>query len=111
VLRRAKHAWRILAKDDLAVDEAKKEIQSKTGEEVDRETAFKWAARAIASYEVCTTETSLRKRVERFTEGDDYRHEALEHAGTSGSVETLTRVARETASARKKALETFEEEE
>jgi hypothetical protein len=109
MFKRARTTWRILAKSDLAVEEAMKEVRSKTGEEVDRETAPKWAARAVASYRLCAEATSIREKVERFSEGDDYRHEALEHAGTGGDTQALERIASETHSERAKALASFKE--
>ena len=105
-----KRAWRVLAQGDLDIEKAMSEVRSKTGEEVDRETATTWASRAIASYRICTTTTATREKVERFSEGDDYRHEALEHAGTGGDPEASARVARETKAAREEALDSFEED-
>lgn len=102
---------RILTAGDLKLDKAKKEVKDKGDEQIDRESAETWAARALASYDMCATERSLRARVERFSEADDYRHEALEHAGTSGDFEALARIARKTEKARTKALKTFEEDE
>jgi hypothetical protein len=109
MFKRAKHVWRVLASSDLNIEEALEEVRSKSGEEVDRETATKWAARAIASYRLCIESTALREKVERFSEGDDYRHEALEHAGTGGDPETAARVARETEKERTEALASFED--
>ena len=34
------------------VDEARAELLSKTREQIERETAFKWAARAVAAYQL-----------------------------------------------------------
>lgn len=107
MFRRVKAVRAILAKDDLAVEKATEEVRSKTGEEVDRETANTWAARAVASYRLSVNATSIREKVTRFSEGDDYRHEALEHAGTSGDSETLRRVESDTAKERTKALDSF----
>ena len=107
----ARRAWRVLAKGDLDIEKAMEEVRSKSGEEVDRETAHTWASRAIASYRLCIkTSNNIRKKVERFSEGDDYRHEALEHAGTSGDLQEAARIARETDSERAEALDSFEED-
>jgi hypothetical protein len=102
---------RVLAKSDLDFEEALEEVRSKTGEEVDRETASKWSLRAMASYRLCTQATRTREKVERFSEGDDYRHEALEHAGTGGDPAAAARIARETQKARQEALGSFGEDD
>jgi hypothetical protein len=109
MFKRAKHVWRVLASSDLDIEEALEEVRSKSGEEVDRETATKWAARAVASYRLCIKASGIREKVERFSEGDDYRHEALEHAGTGGDSEAAARIARETKAERDQALDSFED--
>ena len=48
----------------------------KEEEEVEIETAYKWASRAIACFQL-HAETKLTKWL---IKGEDYRHEALEHA-------------------------------
>lgn len=58
------------------VDAAKKEVQEKQEEEIEVETAYKWASRAIACFQL-HAETEL---VKWLIKGEDYRHEALEHA-------------------------------
>ena len=60
--------------------EALREVASKSDAAIERETAYKWAARAVAccqKYAQTGTSHWLR-RVE------DYRHEALEHAALVG---------------------------
>lgn len=58
------------------VEGAKKEVQAKKETEIEVETAYKWASRAIACFEL-HKETELIKWL---LKGEDYRHEALEHA-------------------------------
>jgi hypothetical protein len=61
-------------------DNARHEVTTKSAATVERETANKWAARAIACYTQCVETGELRWRLR----GDDYRHEALEHAALIG---------------------------
>lgn len=55
---------------------ALKEVQEKDEEDIEIETSYKWASRAIACFQLYT-ETEL---VTWLLKGEDYRHEALEHA-------------------------------
>ena len=61
---------------DFDIEAAKKEVQEKEEEEIEVETAYKWASRAIACFKL-HAETKL---VMWLIKGEDYRHEALEHA-------------------------------
>lgn len=102
---------KILAKTDieteLKVHKAAEEIRQKPENVIDHETALVWAARAIAAYNLVKREASLYQRVLRFSEAEDYRREALEHAGTSGNTRTYLRIKRETTAARRAALRLF----
>jgi hypothetical protein len=64
----------------LDVDGAFKEIQEKGAEGIQFDTACKWAARALASYQMAVQSANKMEIAERFTEGDCFRDEALEHA-------------------------------
>ena len=57
------------------VAEARAELLSKTREQIERETAFKWAARAVAAYELW-----VRGDREMYHDAVCYIGEALEHA-------------------------------
>ena len=59
----------LLALAEQDVSEAEQELQQKTKEDIQRETAFKWAARCIAAW-----------RLGKKDDADDYYHEAIEHA-------------------------------
>lgn len=59
---------------------AKTEVKNKSDSEIERETAKKWAARAIACYEEYHSTNSLKWLLR----ADNYRHEALEHASIVG---------------------------
>lgn len=66
----------------------RREVRSKSDAAIERETAFKWAGRAVACYE----EYAATGDVDWLRRGDDYRHEALEHAGTIGDRGATVRV-------------------
>jgi hypothetical protein len=63
------------------VNEASLEIATKSRETIEMETAYKWAARAMASY------MRFQKTGSTFLlfDAEDYRHEALEHAAMAGA--------------------------
>ncbi len=60
----------------LAVDEAVLEVTTKSDLQLEKETAFKWAARAAACFQLYAESEDVKWLVR----GDGYRHEALEHA-------------------------------
>lgn len=69
---------------DLTVDEARKEVQDKTTEDINKETAYKWASRAIACYEFADQSPENDEKNEWALRAEDFRHEALEHAALVG---------------------------
>lgn len=64
------------ADDPFDVEGALKEVQEKTEEQVEEETAYKWGGRAIACYQLY----KKTGKIKWFIKGEDYRHEAIEHA-------------------------------
>lgn len=58
------------------VESALDEVTQKTEQQVEEETAYKWASRAIACY-LLYRRTA---KVDWLLQGDSYRHEAIEHA-------------------------------
>jgi hypothetical protein len=58
------------------VDAAQKELTENSYAEVQRDTSFKWAARAIVKY----NDFERSGNIEDFLTGDEYRHEAIEHS-------------------------------
>ena len=69
--------------------EARREILSKSCGEIERETAFKWAARAVAAYTIFR-ETRLHRWLR---DSEQYLDEAFEHAALAdGSGEALRAV-------------------
>lgn len=61
---------------NLDVDSALLEVVAKDSRQIELETALKWASRCVACYHIYDTTGELIW----LTRGDDYRHEALEHA-------------------------------
>src|SRR6266478_4449672 len=84
----------------LDLEAARKELKEKSENEIEEETARKWAARAIVCYEKCIEDSS----VEMFSRGDDNYHEALEHAALSENTGLVSEVKSEIAEKRKKCL-------
>lgn len=67
----------------LDVDEATKEVKSKSKQQIDIETAYKWASRSIACLQIQKQTTDPKEKVHWADLADDFRHEAMEHAATS----------------------------
>jgi hypothetical protein len=61
------------------VAEARAELLSKTREQIERETAFKWAARAVAAYQLWHEGRSPKM----FRDFGTYADEACEHAASA----------------------------
>lgn len=64
----------------LKVDKAKEELKEKSYLEIQKETAWKWAGRAAASYELAIEEKDLPSKVAIYQIAEEYHHEAIEHA-------------------------------
>ena len=72
------------------LEDARRELRAKTIKQIEEETAYKWAARAIAAYESYedTGDPSWLK------DSEDYYHESIEHAALadhSGRVLSVVR--------------------
>ena len=63
----------------LNIEEAKKELRKKTYDEIQVETAWKWASRAAASFEN-VLKMDREDKVSAFVVAQEYLHEAVEHA-------------------------------
>lgn len=63
----------------LDVEKAKKELAEKTLSQIQRDTAWTWASRAVASFEN-VLDAENEKKVSLFICGQEYYHEAIEHA-------------------------------
>lgn len=62
------------------IKEAMEEIAQKTYVQIQTETAWKWAARAAAAYEMLMLPETEKDKVDWWMEAEEYRHESLEHA-------------------------------
>jgi 8-oxo-dGTP pyrophosphatase MutT (NUDIX family) len=65
---------------EAEIKEADQEINKESLEQIQRKTARKWAARAIASFRKAAESKDPSEIFERYKDGEDHRHEALEHA-------------------------------
>jgi len=63
----------------LNVEEALKELSQKNLNQIQKETAIKWASRACASFQNCLSEEGAKKMV-CWSVGEEFAHEAVEHA-------------------------------
>lgn len=63
----------------LNVKAAREELENNSYNDVQRQTAWKWASRASASYELVVSAPQERKIV-TWTMAEEYYHEAVEHA-------------------------------
>jgi hypothetical protein len=70
--------------------EASAELLNKSREQIERETAFKWAARAVAAYQLSQGYTSIWAR-----DAVTYADEAVEHAALADSTGEVLRQVRE----------------
>jgi len=73
-----------------AIVEARAEVRRKSKAQIDRETAEKWAARAVAADELFRSTGDEKWR----TASVEFAHEAVEHAasGTPGSLAHVRRM-------------------
>ena len=62
------------------VPAAMKEVQAKSEPQIEVETAYKWASRALACYQLYRATRDLAW----FLRAEQYRHEAFEHAAVAG---------------------------
>lgn len=65
---------------DLDVGKALPEIQDKTTEQINRDTAYTWGSRAIACFQLAKEAKTEEERDALVARALDFRHEALEHA-------------------------------
>jgi hypothetical protein len=63
----------------LKIEEASKELATKSYSEVQKDTAWKWASRAAASY-LFMLEAEIQLKVGFWTVAEEFYHEAIEHA-------------------------------
>jgi hypothetical protein len=64
----------------LKIDKAKAELKEKSYLEIQKETAWTWASRSAASYDLAIEEKDLCRKVAVFSVAEEFHHEAIEHA-------------------------------
>lgn len=64
----------------LDVESAKLELQTKTLEQIQKDTAMKWAARACAACQFADMAANPEELMHWMLDAHEYYHEALEHA-------------------------------
>lgn len=79
----------------INLDEALEELQLKTYRQIQEETAWKWAGRACASYQNCLQEVPANRLI-CWTLGEEYYHEAVEHAALAEETSDLMQAIRDT---------------
>jgi hypothetical protein len=62
------------------IKEATEELSKKSYRDIQVETAFKWAARACASYKNVSSAKTDGAKLHTYLLAEEYAHEAVEHA-------------------------------
>lgn len=94
----------------LKIKEAKEEIEKKSYLEIQKETAWKWASRAAAAFELSIEEKDLKRKVAQYQVAQEFEHEALEHAALyEDSGKLLVQVSKELDPHREKAAEDLQD--
>jgi hypothetical protein len=88
----------------LDLEKAKKELSEKNLNDIQKETAITWASRAAVSFENCLQSDGLKK-VTCFAVGEEYLHEALEHAALVEGEDVLSQIKREVLPYQEKAAQ------
>jgi hypothetical protein len=93
-------------KSILDVPSAIREVTSKTQDQIEQETSFKWGSRAVACFNMVLRETNNRKIAMWFSQGEHYRSEAYEHAAqVNDNFLTQRRIRPAIERARREAIE------
>lgn len=69
----------------LDVEMAKLELSRKSLSDIHTDTAWKWASRAVAAFQISLDLSGTNKAL-KFSEGQEYMSEAKEHASQVGSI-------------------------
>lgn len=64
----------------LKVEKAREELKDKSYLEIQKETAWKWASRSAASYDLAIEEKDISRKVAVLSVAEEFHHEAIEHA-------------------------------
>lgn len=90
----------------LDLKAAATELSEKTDSDIQTETAYKWASRAIVCYRLFRATKKLRW----LQRAEDYRHEAIEHASLADDgYETLKLLTEELATEAQQATKPSED--
>lgn len=83
-----------MTKEDFKkkVEESAEELEKKSYNTIQEETAWKWASRAASSYESVKTAYTTDRKVELYLLAQEYEHEAIEHAALVDSTRILEEV-------------------
>jgi hypothetical protein len=73
------------------LDDARRELAQKSRSQIEAETAYKWAARAVAAYERFLQD---RRVLRWLNDCQEYAHEAVEHAALADSTGDTLRAVR-----------------
>src|SRR5271169_845423 len=77
---------------DQLLATARKELGEKTLCNIHEATSYQWAARALAAYDNALTSGNAVREAHWLRDGDDYAHEAAEHAALAGVLGSQTSV-------------------
>ena len=75
----------------MSVSEARRELLQKSRERIEEETAFRWADRALAAWQLYATSGADRW----LRDAEEYHHEAVEHAALADETGEVLRRLRE----------------
>lgn len=64
----------------LDIEAAQQDIRTKTKAQIETETAWVWASRAVACYLEARSCKDAVEQMKWLKQAEDYQHEALEHA-------------------------------
>jgi hypothetical protein len=88
----------------LDLEKARKELSEKNLNDIQKETAVTWASRAAVSFENCLQSDGIKK-VTCFAVGEEYLHEALEHAALVEGEDVLSQIKQEVLPYQEKAAQ------
>lgn len=89
----------------LDLEKARQELSEKNLDQIQKETAITWASRAGVSFQNCLAAEDLLKAVTCFSIGQEYFHEALEHAALVEGEDVLSALKQELMPYQEKAAE------
>ena len=92
----------------LNVEEALQELGQKSLNDIQKETAVKWASRAAASFQNCLSETGTKKMV-CWSVGEEYAHEAVEHAALVEGEDMVSVIKQELEQYRQAAAQSLDQ--